>query len=1138
MDSAPFDIFLSYSRADAEAARQVQARLKEAGLATFLDRDQLPAGQPWLPALERAIARCGAVAVLVGPAGLGTWQQREVQLALDRQTEAERAGRAFPVIPVLLPKVEDPPGGFLRLQTWVDLRADLADPIQLQLLLTGIRGTAPADGGTIREAFCPYRGLLPFREEDAGLFFGREEAIALLLGKLREHGLVALVGRSGSGKSSVVHAGLIPALRRRADGRTWSILSLRPGAEPLHALVRAFDPPPADLPPFEADRRVEQQVEILRTTDGALGRRIRGLLAAPEERGTDRLLLHVDQWEELYTQALRQSALTPEQAEADVARFIDLLLDAIATSPCSVVLTVRADFYGELLRHGLLAAAVPPGQVNLGPMRREGFAAAIREPARAVGLTVDPPLLEELLDEVCDDLGKLPLLEYALKETWRGREGKRLTLNAYGQAGGIDGAIAKRANEIFAQLKPAEQAAARRLFVSLVTPGEGREDTRARAVYPEQDEAIRAVVQEFSAAAARLLVTGEDVPSAQRMVEISHEALIREWDLLKEWIAANREALRRREHIRARMRQWEEQGRDKTLLLPAGLPLEEGRKLLVEHGDVLVEDVQPYVAASIAADEERLRREEAEAQAERRRELAAAQRLASEQRKRARLAIALSLVALLLAIAAGWQWSSAREQAQIAAEQARIAAEQRNQAERNFGLAQRAASGLVFDLAEEMKNISGVSNDLVRRILGRADDLLTELAGDGDGSPALWHTRAAALDEFSQAYMVQGDLGAALAAAEQAKEILQKLAVLDPSNTEWQRDLSRSWNQLGDVRHDQGDLEGALEAYEQHRATAEQLAEADPGDKRLQRNLSLSWKKIGNVRHDQGDLEGALEAYEKYHAIAERLAKADPGHAERQRDLAVSWNKIGNVRYDQGDLEGALEAYEKYHAIAERLAEADPGHAQWQDDLSLSWKKLGNVRHDQGDLEGALEAYEKYHAIAERLAKADPGHAERQRDLSLSWKMLGNMRQDQGDVKGALQAYTEQHAIAERLAAADPGNAEWQRDLSMSWQKLGDVWQDQGDLEGALGAYEHAQKIRERLAAAAPDHAGWQRDLIISNIKLGDVAAIRDEQGKAAERYRAALAIAQTLTDSGRLAPQDARIVDELKRRLAAAGQP
>ena len=265
MDTTAADVFLSYSRTDAEAVRRVQGHLQAAGLATFLDRDHLPAGQPWLPALEQAIARCGAVAVFVGPVGLGTWQQREVQLALDRQAEAERTGRRFPVIPSSCPRSRIRPVASSSSTPGSTCAPTLPTPSSSSWLLTGIRGRArPTVAPSARRSVPTAACCRSARRMPACSSVARRRSTTLLA-KLRAHDLITLVGRSGSGKSSVVYAGLIPALRRRADGRTWSILSLRPGPEPLHALVRLFDPPPADLPPFEADHRVEQQVEILRS---------------------------------------------------------------------------------------------------------------------------------------------------------------------------------------------------------------------------------------------------------------------------------------------------------------------------------------------------------------------------------------------------------------------------------------------------------------------------------------------------------------------------------------------------------------------------------------------------------------------------------------------------------------------------------------------------------------------------------------------------------------------------------------------------------------------------------------------------------------------------------------------------------
>lgn len=600
---AATDVFLSYSRADTAAAMRLRDRLSDAGLATFLDRYQLPAGQEWQPALERGIAGSGAVAILVGPTGLGTWQQREMQLALDRAAEFDRQGRTFPVIPVIMPGAVDPPGGFLKLLTWVDLRSDENDPGQLDLLLKGIRGQ-PVAGASLREAICPYRGLLAFREEDAGLFFGREVEVAELVEKVRQERLLTLIGSSGSGKSSVIQAGLIPALRRGADGRRWAVVTLRPGDAPLHALVRTFDPPPADPAPLEATARIDRQADILRKDVQAIARLARSLLATQEEHGTERLLVYIDQWEELYTHAFHRAG-DAAQAKSDVDRFIELLLYATRHAAVTVVLSLRADFYSDLLRHEELAAAVPPGLVNLGSLSRADLTRIIGEPAAAVGLAVDAALTDTLLDAVADETGKLPLLEYALKETWARRRDQRLTMDAYGEAGGIDGAVALRADYLYAGLNHEGQAAARRLFVSLVTPGEGRQDARARIALPD-DPATAEVVRVFSGSDARLLVTGDyllqatDRPDVPRMVEISHETLIREWALLRSWVDANRLTLRRVMRIRDRMHEWVEYQRDASLLLSVGLPLEEGRRLLLDHGDVIIDDVRPYIEASIS----------------------------------------------------------------------------------------------------------------------------------------------------------------------------------------------------------------------------------------------------------------------------------------------------------------------------------------------------------------------------------------------------------------------------------------------------------------------------------------------------------------------------------------------------------
>ena len=302
--AASYDVFLSYSRADSAAAEALRARLKEAGLSAFLDRYGLPAGQPWQPWLEQHVASCRALVALVGPKGFGEWQHREIQLGLDRQASDKKAGAQFPVIPVLLPGLANdavPVGSFLGLNTWIDLRDGLDDPQGLQRLAAGAQGKAmdEASAQKLLAGLSPYRGLLPFREQDAGLFFGRKRFVDELVEKVRRRtttNVMAVIGRSGSGKSSIVYAGLFPALRRErgvGGDSVWQILDLRPYAEPLHQLVAAFDPPDAKSGSLAYRAALNDGTKLLRDGKVNLAELVRDRLRG--DPGSTRLLLYVDQ---------------------------------------------------------------------------------------------------------------------------------------------------------------------------------------------------------------------------------------------------------------------------------------------------------------------------------------------------------------------------------------------------------------------------------------------------------------------------------------------------------------------------------------------------------------------------------------------------------------------------------------------------------------------------------------------------------------------------------------------------------------------------------------------------------------------------------------------------------------------------
>lgn len=458
---------------------------------------------------------------------------------------------------------------------------------------------------------CPYRGLAAFREQDAPFFFGREAFVALLLDALdRQPFVTVLIGSSGSGKSSTVHAGLLPRLRGGGDGE-WLIAHCRPGGQPFQALAATLLPLLAPQS-SEIDRLIETRKLATAWHEGdltLLPTVERTLEVHPERR---RLLLVIDQFEELYT-------LCPEATERQ--RFLDLLLAAVQAEeispvpPLVLLLTLRADFMGQALAYRPFADALQEGAMMLGPMNRDELRVAIAEPARVQGAAFEPGLVDRILDDVGEEPGNLPLLEFALTLLWEQAEGGWLTHSAYEALGRVEGALARHAEQVFADLDPAEQERVPRILGQLVQPGEGTEDTRRVATRAEVGEPNWPLTRHL--ANRRLVVTGRDT-AGDEIVEVAHEALIQHWGRFQGWLASDRAFRVWQEGLRAAMRQWEASGRDEGALL-RGTPLAQAEEWLAAREDDLGLAEREFIGASAMLRERRA----AEREAQRQRELAA-----------------------------------------------------------------------------------------------------------------------------------------------------------------------------------------------------------------------------------------------------------------------------------------------------------------------------------------------------------------------------------------------------------------------------------------------------------------------------------------------------------------------------------
>ena len=479
----------------------------------------------------------------------------------------------------------------------------------------------------------PYKGLRPFEEIDSGDFYGRENLVGEILARFAQqtatNRLLAIVGPSGSGKSSLVKAGVLPALRQGtlSDSEKWYVTSMTPGGTPIQALESALLSIASTAP--------VNLINDLKIDSRGLVKAVNRLIG--EDGG--QVVLFIDQFEEIFT-------LVVDEDERN--QFIQLLVSA-TTDPAShlrIILTLRADFYDRPLHYDEFGRIIQTQTQVVLPLSRNELERAIVMPTERVGVKVDPKLVTNIVADVREEPGALPLLQYTLTELFERREGAEITIEAYQDLGGVAGALATRAEEVFSLLDADQKLISRQLFLRLVTLGEGTEDVRRRALRSElmslvddthQLEAILSIYGKH-----RLLSFDHDATTREPTVEVAHEALIQVWSRFKNWVSESRNDVRQQRRLNELAEEWLHSQKDASYLLH-GLQLQQF-EAWVEHSTIdLTEEELEFLQTSTDT-----RQEEQQLEAQR-----VAHQAKLEQRARTFLRGLVAVISIALMISFG-----------------------------------------------------------------------------------------------------------------------------------------------------------------------------------------------------------------------------------------------------------------------------------------------------------------------------------------------------------------------------------------------------------------------------------------------------------------------------------------------------
>ncbi|MFL6708455.1 MAG: winged helix-turn-helix domain-containing protein [Massilia sp.] len=790
----------------------------------------------------------------------------------------------------------------------------------------------------------PFRGLAPFEERHSAVFFGRSDATDAVLRAIARQSaagcaMVLVLGPSGSGKTSLIRAGVLARLAggsphnaaRIGASLALDCADLEHGAllQGLASVLLDADAGPGGPPLFEQDSADSLARRLAHEPDGVIA-----TLAEGARRYGARTALFIDRFEAL----LRD----PEVENAERAAVIALLLRLANSGAVLLLLACRNDFYPQLASHpALMALKDSGGHVDLAPPSSAEIAQMVRQPARAAGLRFGARASDgaALDDELCaaarSGPDTLPLLQYCLEELYRQRDpGGELRFEVYQALGGIEGAIGARAEQVLTRLDADQKAALPQVLDLLVHVAEDELAVTARPAPwsalpgPAAEALVKALVE------ARLFSSSlqADTP----VFAIAHEALLRRWPRVVEWVDRHRQALQVRTRIAAQAARWDGHGRSRDLLLPPGLQARQARELRDDGALGLRSDA--VATAYIDASLRRVRRGE-----------------------RARLAV-LGVVLLLALLAVLLSITARRAQ--------RDAEQHRTEAEELMGF-------MLGDFVERLRPLGRL--DLLDSVSARA---LVYLADDShDATGASLAQRAKALQVLSEVKMARGDGAGAESALLLGRAILQRQLAAAPLDTALLKSAGANAFWLGQLHYDRSDWAGARVYFTQYRQFADRQAASAPQDPDGKIEQSYAHNSLGSVELKSGAVAAAAREFDVSTALKSAVLADKPDNDKLAADLANSLSWQASARAKLGELARASGLYEREAAIMGRLHHAAPGNGAWTKRYAFARHHLGELQQASGQQAAARASFAQAAALLKQALQDDPRNLDLQGHL-------------------------------------------------------------------------------------------------------------------------------------------------------------